>query len=61
MKDSEPEKRTEIVLMPGYKVSECNMLETDDTEIATDKNRFFHLYLNRLRSKHYRITCKNIK
>ena len=44
-------KKAEIILMPGYKVSECNMLETDDTEIATDKIDL-SLYLNRLRSKH---------
>lgn len=46
--------------MPGYKVSECSMLETDDTEIATDKNRFFTVF-KPFEIKTFRITCKNIK
>lgn len=53
-------KKAEIVLMPGYKVSECNMLETDDTEIATDKNRFITVF-KPFEIKTFRITCKNIK
>ena len=36
------------------------MLETDDTEIGTDKNRFITVF-KPFEIKTFRITCKNIK